>query len=73
MNTCSLVIGCSMHPTPILLLPQLCGWGADCNQWQGPLHQLPKVEEPNLIAYLDWTHIVEWYVVRCGSKNKYQK
>ena len=28
---------------------------------------------PNSITYLNWTPIIEWYVVWCGSKNKYQK
>ena len=32
-----------------------------------------KVDEPNLITYLNWTPIFEWCVVRCGSKNGYQK
>ena len=28
---------------------------------------------PNLVAYLNRTPILEWFVVWCGSKNKYQK
>ena len=28
---------------------------------------------PNLVTYLNRTPIIEWYVVRCGSKNGYQK
>ena len=32
-----------------------------------------KVEVPNLIAYLDWTPISKWYVIKCGSKNIYQQ
>jgi hypothetical protein len=28
---------------------------------------------PNLITYLNWTPILEWHVVWCGSKNRYQK
>ena len=32
-----------------------------------------KVDEPNLVTYLNWTPIFEWCVVRCGSMNGYQK
>ena len=32
-----------------------------------------KVDVPNLVTYLNRTPIIEWYVVRCGSKNGYQK
>ena len=32
-----------------------------------------KVDEPNTVAYLNWTPIFEWCVVRCGSKNRCQK
>lgn len=32
-----------------------------------------KAYVPRLIAYLDWTHVLEWYVIGCGSKNIYQK
>lgn len=28
---------------------------------------------PNLVTYLNPTSLVEWYVVRCSSKNEYQK
>ena len=28
---------------------------------------------PNLVTYLNWTPILEWFVVRCASKNWYQK
>jgi hypothetical protein len=28
---------------------------------------------PNSVPYFYWTLVFEWYVVRCGSKNKYQK
>ena len=31
------------------------------------------VDMPNSITYLDQTPIFEWYLVRCGSKNRYQK
>ena len=33
--------------------------------------QLLKVDVPNLVAYLNWTHVLEWDVVWCGSKNGY--
>ena len=32
-----------------------------------------KVHVPNSVTYLNWTPILEWYVVRCGSKSRYQK
>ena len=32
-----------------------------------------KVDMCNLVTYLYWTPIFEWYVVWCGSKSKYQK
>ena len=32
-----------------------------------------KVDVPNLIISLNWTALFEWYVIRCGSKNGYQK
>ena len=28
---------------------------------------------PNSATYLNRTHIFEWYMVRCGFKNRYQK
>ena len=28
---------------------------------------------PNLVTALNWTPIFEWYVIRCGFKNGYQK
>ena len=28
---------------------------------------------PNSVTHRNWTPIFEWYVIRCGSKNKYQK
>ena len=31
------------------------------------------VDEPNLITYRNHTHAFEWYLVRCDSKNGYQK
>ena len=31
-----------------------------------------KADVPNLVTYLYQTPIFEWYVVRCGSKNRYQ-
>ena len=31
-----------------------------------------KVDLPNLVTYLDWTPIFEWYVVICDSKNRYE-
>ena len=34
---------------------------------------LYKVSGPNLVAHLNWTPIIEWHVVRCGSKNIHQK
>jgi hypothetical protein len=32
-----------------------------------------KVDTINLVTYLIQTHVIEWYVVWCGSKNGYQK
>ena len=32
-----------------------------------------KVDVPNSVTYLNWTPILEWYVVRCGSKSRNQK
>ena len=32
-----------------------------------------KVDMPNMITYLNWTFVYESYLVRCDSKNKYQK
>ena len=32
-----------------------------------------NVDVLNLITYRNRTPIFEWYVVRCGSKNNYQK
>ena len=32
-----------------------------------------QVDDPYLVAFLTKTPIFEWYVVRCGSKNGYQK
>ena len=32
-----------------------------------------RVDMPNLVAYLNWTPILEWYVVKPGFVNKYQK
>ena len=32
-----------------------------------------KVDVSISVPSLDWTPIFEWYVVRCGSKNIYQK
>jgi hypothetical protein len=32
-----------------------------------------KVSRPNSVTYLNGTPIFEWWVVRCRSKNKYQK
>jgi hypothetical protein len=37
-----------------------------------PLFETSKVDVPDLVAYLDWTSIYEWYVAWCGSKNGYQ-
>ena len=28
---------------------------------------------PNLVAYLNWTHVYEWRVIKCGSKNGHPK
>ena len=28
---------------------------------------------PHLVACLERIHVLEWHVVRCGSKNKHQK
>ena len=28
---------------------------------------------PNMVTYLNWTHVVEWFMVRCNSKNGYPK
>ena len=39
----------------------------------GHLHFNGKVDVPNSVTYLRRTLIFEWYVVWCGSKNKYQK
>ena len=33
----------------------------------------PKVDVSNMVNCFDWTPIFEWYVVRCDSKNGYQK
>ena len=33
----------------------------------------PSIDVPNSITYLNQTPIFEWYVVRCGTKNGYQK
>ena len=33
---------------------------------------LAKVDVPNLVIDLIWTPVFEWYVVKCGSKNRYQ-
>jgi hypothetical protein len=32
-----------------------------------------KVDVPNSTIALNWAPTFEWYVVRCGSKNEYQK
>jgi hypothetical protein len=32
-----------------------------------------EVDMPNLVSSLNWTPIVEWCVVKCGSKNGYPK
>ena len=32
-----------------------------------------EVDVPNSVTSLYWTPIFEWYVVRCASKNGYQK
>jgi hypothetical protein len=32
-----------------------------------------KVDVPDSFTYLNQTPIFDWYVIRCGSKNKYQK
>ena len=32
-----------------------------------------KVDAPNANIAIMWTPIIEWYIVRCGSKNGYQK
>ena len=37
------------------------------------VHQPFKVNMPNMITYLNWTPIFEWYVFGCGFKNIYQK
>ena len=34
---------------------------------------LSKVDIPDSNTTIIWTRIFEWYVVRCGSKNGYQK
>ena len=36
------------------------------------LFQHAKVDVPNLMTSLNQTSILEWYVVRCDSKNGYQ-
>ena len=33
----------------------------------------PKVDLPESVTYLNRTSIFEWYVVWCGSKNRYHK
>ena len=45
------------------------------DQWLG-LHdpwRLHKVDVHTSVTYLNWTSIVEWCVVRCGSDNKTQE
>ena len=32
-----------------------------------------KIDVPDSVIYLSETSIFEWYMVRCDSKNKYQK
>ena len=32
-----------------------------------------KVDMPNSVTYCNETPIIKWYVVKCGSKNGYQK
>ena len=32
-----------------------------------------KVNVLNLVTYLEWTPICEWYVIKCGSKNRHKK
>lgn len=32
-----------------------------------------EVNVPNLVAYLNWTHVYEWRVIRCGSKIRHLK
>ena len=34
---------------------------------------LSKVDIPDSNTTIIWTPIFEWYVVRCGFKNRYQK
>jgi hypothetical protein len=29
----------------------------------------PKANDPNIIAYFKQTPIIDWCIVRCGSKN----
>ena len=36
-------------------------------------NNLDKVDVPNLVTFLSWTLIFEWYVVRVGFKNGYQE
>ena len=31
------------------------------------------MDVPDSVTKLNWTSTFMWYVVRCGSKNKYQK
>lgn len=38
-----------------------------------PMHCQCKVDVPDSVAYLNWTHNLECYVVRFGSKKGYQK
>jgi hypothetical protein len=37
--------------------------------WRASLH---KGDMPNLITYLNYTPIFEWYIVKCGSNNGYR-
>ena len=37
------------------------------------MHCQCEVDVHNSVAYFHWTHIIECYVVRYGSKNGYQK
>jgi hypothetical protein len=32
-----------------------------------------NVDVPNLVTFINRQRVLEWYIVRCGSNNDYQK
>ena len=58
----SYIIHVSLWSNASLVIPTACIF-----------EKIPKVDVPNSNTKIIWSTIFEYYVVRCGSKNQYQK